>query len=251
MRIESGKYIAETAEEMQELMQMALQGGPRSPQLSRNTNISALETLGILGATYPGSNDLLGIDDVNLGSSQGYSTGRNPHYYSKIEGPSSQAAGYGSRASRPFKGGGAKPDVPGPTTRLRNTVGTLGGATEAALGLGEVAKSRSAAIGKGVKGATKAMGFAPTVAGRNGRIAMQALKHPALQAGLKWAGPVGAALAAGDLILGQESLANKGMDAANGSRWCYWLCRTCCRYCVGCSRGQDGQRRPAVCVWWR
>ena len=58
------------------------------------------------------------------------------------------------------------------------------------------------------------MGFSPTVAGRNGRIAMQALKHPALQAGLKWAGPVGAALAVGDLVLGQESLANKGMDVA-------------------------------------
>ena len=103
---------------------------------------------------------------------------------------------------------------PGYGRQLRNTVGTVGGAAEAAIGLGEVAKARSAAIGKGVKGATKAMGFAPTVAGRNGRIAMQALKHPALQAGLKWAGPVGAALAVGDLVLGEESLANKGMDAA-------------------------------------
>jgi len=108
-----------------------------------------------------------------------------------------------------------KPNIPeGRVKRVRDAAGTITGAAEAAGGLSEVAKSRSAAIGKGVKGATKAMGFAPTVAGRNGRITMQALKHPALQAGLKWAGPVGAALAAGDLILGDESLANKGMDAA-------------------------------------
>jgi len=142
-----------------------------------------------------------------------YSAGR-PDLTGMPEGPSSQAAGYGSRASRPFKGGGAKPDVPGPATRLRNTVGTVAGATEAAAGLGEVAKSRAAAIGKGVNKGTKLMGFSPTVAGRNGRIAMQAMKHPALQAGLKWAGPVAAALAAGDLVLGDESLANKGMDVA-------------------------------------
>jgi hypothetical protein len=43
---------------------------------------------------------------------------------------------------------------------------------------------------------------------------MSALRNPALAAGLKWAGPVGGALAVGDLVLGEESLANKGMDAA-------------------------------------
>ena len=108
-----------------------------------------------------------------------------------------------------------KPNIPdGPVKRARDAVGTVTGAAEAAGGLGEVAKKRTAGIAKTVKQGTKLMGFSPTVAGRNGRIAMEALKHPALQAGLKWAGPVGAALAAGDLILGDESLANKGMDAA-------------------------------------
>ena len=152
--------------------------------------------------------DELGM--VKVGDPYKFNAGR-PDLTSMPDGPSSQTSGYTKRA---FKGGGSKPNVAGPATRLRNTIGTVGGAAEAAIGLGEVAKARSAAIGKGVKGATKAMGFAPTVAGRNGRIAMQALKHPALQAGLKWAGPVGAALAVGDLVLGQESLANKGMDVA-------------------------------------
>ena len=108
-----------------------------------------------------------------------------------------------------------KPNIPeGPVKRARDAVGTVAGAAEAAGGLGEVAKKRTAGIAKTVKQGTKLMGFSPTVAGRNGRIAMEAMKHPALQAGLKWAGPVAAALAAGDLVLGDESLANKGMDVA-------------------------------------
>lgn len=108
-----------------------------------------------------------------------------------------------------------KPNIPeGPVKRVRDAAGTITGAAEAAGGLGEVAKARTAAIGKGVRGASKMMGFSPSAAGNAGRHAMQALKNPALQAGLKWAGPVGAALAAGDLILGDESLANKGMDVA-------------------------------------
>ena len=43
---------------------------------------------------------------------------------------------------------------------------------------------------------------------------MNALNNPALQTGLKYAPVVGTALAAGDLILGDESLGNKAMDAA-------------------------------------
>ena len=106
------------------------------------------------------------------------------------------------------------PNKPGPVRQARQTLGTLGGATEAAAGLGEVAKARTAAIAKGVRGGSKLMGFGPSAAGNAGRLAMQALRNPAMQVGLKFAGPAAAAFAAGDLILGDESLANKGMDVA-------------------------------------
>ena len=106
------------------------------------------------------------------------------------------------------------PSKPGPVRQARQTLGTVGGAAEAAAGLGEVAKARTAALAKGARGASKLMGFGPSAAGNTGRLAMQALKHPALQTGLKFAGPAAAAFAAGDLILGDESLANKGMDVA-------------------------------------
>ena len=45
------------------------------------------------------------------------------------------------------------------------------------------------------------------------RFAMKALQNPALRAGLKWAPVVTAGLAAGDLVLGDESIGNKAMDA--------------------------------------
>ena len=111
-----------------------------------------------------------------------------------------------------------KPNVPntaGPVRSARNAVGTVAGAAEVAAGLGETARTRSGAIGKGVRSASKLLGASASQAGHNGRVAMQALRtNPALVAGLKWAGPVGAALAAGNLVLGEESLGNKGMDAA-------------------------------------
>ena len=127
------------------------------------------------------------------------------------DGPSGQASGYASRAARPVRN--AKMQA-GSARRLKDALGTLGGSTDAALGLTELGKSQTKAIAQGVKSGSKMFGAAPTVAARNGRIAMQALRNPALAAGLKWAGPVGAGLAVGDLVLGEESLANKGMDAA-------------------------------------
>ena len=127
------------------------------------------------------------------------------------DGPFSQARSYASRATRPVRDAR---NAPGSVRRLRDAVGTVGGATDAALGLTELGRSQTKAIAQGVQSGSKMFGAAPTVAARNGRLAMQALRNPALAAGLKWAGPVGAGLAVGDLVLGDESLANKGMDAA-------------------------------------
>lgn len=46
------------------------------------------------------------------------------------------------------------------------------------------------------------------------RMAGAALKNPLLQKGLAFAPLVGTALSVGDVVLGDESLANKGMDTA-------------------------------------
>ena len=95
---------------------------------------------------------------------------------------------------------------------FRDNVGTIGGAFDAGLGLTETAKQQTAGIGRGVKAASKTFGAAPTVAARNGRMAMAALRNPAVNAALKVAGPAAAALALGDVVIGDESLGNKAMD---------------------------------------
>ena len=107
-----------------------------------------------------------------------------------------------------------KPPKPSMARSARNSVRGGLGKVETALGLTELGRSQTKAIADGARATTRLMGGSASAAGRNGRLAMQALRHPALAAGLKWAGPVGGALAVGDLVLGEESLANKGMDAA-------------------------------------
>jgi len=77
-----------------------------------------------------------------------------------------------------------------------------------------VIRNQTAAVGKGVRGASKAMGFAPSAAGNAGRMAMTVMRNPMMKGLLRVAPGVGAALSVGDLVVGDESLANKGMDAA-------------------------------------
>ena len=88
------------------------------------------------------------------------------------------------------------------------------------FGLDETAAARAA---KGfpagtVKDAAKAISNVPGVGARNAvhakRFAMNALNNPLLKTGLRYAPVAGTALAAGDLILGDESIGNKAMDAA-------------------------------------
>ena len=136
-----------------------------------------------------------------------------------------QSVAYRSAETRPYgQSFGSRRDYTSPTVpprpkpstgRLaRESARNLGTAAEAAMGLSEIGRSQTKAIADGVRSGTRLMGGSASAAGRNGRLAMQALRHPAMAAGLKWAGPVGAGLAVGDLVLGDESLANKGMDAA-------------------------------------
>jgi len=67
--------------------------------------------------------------------------------------------------------------------------------------------------GKGARGVAKALGAKPKVAASAGRMAMQALKNPAMKVSMRYLPVAGTALSVGDLILGDESLANKSMDA--------------------------------------
>lgn len=177
MRIEDGKYIAESAEEMQELMQMALQGGVRSPQLSRDTGLSALETFGILGATYPGSGDLLGIGDVSL-------TG---------------------------------PSKPGIGAQVKGATGKATAATKGALGkaLGYADDLTTPAAKALQSGATKLLGTGvSTGAGPMAAISRFAASPAALTAAKVGTGigALGGVLGAADVLVGRDSAANKAMD---------------------------------------
>ena len=178
MRIEGGKYIAESAEEMQELMQMALQGGGRSPQLSKDTGLSALETLGILGATYPGSTDLLGAGDVSL-------TG---------------------------------PTTPGIGAQVKGATGKATAATKGVLGkalsyaddlVTPVAKQAQLAALNASGGVGS--GGATGLVGKIGRFAAtpKALMLAKVGTGI---GALGGVLGAADILAGNDSLGNKAMD---------------------------------------
>ena len=71
------------------------------------------------------------------------------------------------------------------------------------------------AVGGGVEVLQKLMGYTDDTAKLGGRMAKAALyKNPLLNAGMKFGGPLAAGLAVGDLVMGEESLANKGMDVA-------------------------------------
>lgn len=93
---------------------------------------------------------------------------------------------------------------------------------DALLGLEATHAARGGMFPQGGKGIATGLGktasYIPGVGGEGGahvkRMAMGAIKNPLLQQGLKYAPVVGAGLAVGDLVLGDESFGNKAMDAA-------------------------------------
>ena len=120
-----------------------------------------------------------------------YSAGR-PGLTGMPDGPGTQGAAYGTRMAR-------------------GTMDNLAG-IDAAIGLTEAARAQTAMIGKGVRGASKLIGRDAAAAGKAGRMAMQALRHPAVATALKAAPVVGTALAAGDIVFGDDRVDNKLMD---------------------------------------
>jgi hypothetical protein len=198
----NGKYHAETADELIQLFQMATQGGGRDPSLSRDNGMSALEIIGALGTSFPGSTDLFGMNPVDVDLDVNNSTrrtagsgrpalgitpdgpARTPMGYG-TSGVQSKAAGIRSRISDFRKGyeAGVQPLVQNQTRALQNL------------------------IPQGPLQAKGGMGM------RAGRMAGVALKNPLLQKGLAYAPAIGTALAVGDVVLGDESIGNKAMDA--------------------------------------
>lgn len=96
------------------------------------------------------------------------------------------------------------------------TAAELGGAAHGKYlnAVNPLIRDTTYSAGKGARGVAKALGAKPKVAASAGRMAMQALKNPAMQVGMRYLPVAGTVLSVGDLILGDESLANKGMDAA-------------------------------------
>ena len=180
MRIDAnGAYVAETPAEMRELIEMATGGG--RGDIGRSSGMSPTETLMALGATYPGTNNLFGSNPIDI----------------DLDTPAARVA----------------------PTKATGGLGALGAKLNAfrqgyEAGVTPLVRNQTAVIGKGVRGASKLMGFAPSAAGNAGRMAMQALNNPLMQTGMKYAPVVGSALAVGDLVFGDESLGNKAVDAA-------------------------------------
>lgn len=86
------------------------------------------------------------------------------------------------------------------------------------FGLGESVPEKEKLVRNLVRGTAKGASYIPGVgaegAARGTRFAMNALNNPMLKTGLKYAPVVGAGLAAGDVLLGDESIGNKAMDTA-------------------------------------
>jgi hypothetical protein len=164
---------------MQELLEMALRGGPtldRGATLGLDSPIVAAASTFLPGAT--------GLD---------------------VSGPVSTAVG-------------------APSTSLgyaanKTTAATQGLGSRVLTPLNNLRKGYEQGVAPLVSNQTRALqGMIPQGPTRAGmpainRMAGAALKNPLLQKGLAYAPAIGTALAVGDVVLGDESLANKAMDA--------------------------------------
>jgi len=109
--------------------------------------------------------------------------------------------------------------LPGQGRGMLNAVGDVANTGLSMLGGLGVSPTTQAlqrnAIGGGVETLQKLMGYTDDTAKLGGRMAKAALyKNPLLRAGMKFGGPLAAGFAVGDVLTGEESLANKGMDTA-------------------------------------
>lgn len=161
-------------------------------------------------SNYKPQGSTFNLGDPALAAASAFLPGAGPqfdvsgNYAFSPDGPGKSPVGYGAS--------GARANVQGKAGTAMGKLNAFRQGYE--RGIQPVVNSQTAAIGKGVRGASKLMGFAPSAAGNAGRMAMSALRHPILQKAMAYAPVVGTGLAVGDLVLGNESAANKGMDAA-------------------------------------
>ena len=171
-------FEANTPEEYAYMLQMATGGGSTSsqnPTLGLDSPIVAAAS-----AFLPGG----------LGSDMGVS---GPVSYA--EGPAKTAAG---RVGSKVASGG---------NQVLSRLNDLRKGYEA--GVTPLVNKQTAALQGLIKQGPVQAGRLPV-----GRFAGAALRNPLMQAGMKYAPLIGTGLAVGDVILGDESLANKGMDTA-------------------------------------
>ena len=159
-------------------------------------------------SSYKPQGSTFNLSDPALAAASVFLPGAQPQidvsggYKFTPDGPGKTAAGYGTSGAR---------------ANVQGQVGTAMGKLNAfrqgyEKGVQPVVNAQTAAVGKGVRGASKLMGFSPSAAGNAGRMAMSALRHPILQKAMAYAPVVGTGLAVGDIVFGNESAANKGMD---------------------------------------
>jgi hypothetical protein len=181
MQYQDGTYTARSVEELQEMLAMATGGSPRmssNPTLGLDSPVVAAASTFLPGGGAPGFS-VTGNGMVPDGPA------RTPVGYGTA-GVRSQAAGIGSKINDVRRGyeAGVQPLVQNQTRALQGLIPQ--GPIPAKGGIGMKA----------------------------GRMAGAAIKNPLLQKGLAYAPAIGTALAVGDVVLGDESLGNKAMDAA-------------------------------------
>lgn len=178
-----GVLHAETPEELRQLMQYAASGN--APRSGPANDIALDAGLAFASSFLPGAQTDFAVTGVGV-----------------PDGPARTPLGYGTNGF----GTAAKTKATGFLSNMNN-----------------LRKGYEAGIQPLVDAQTKAIsgllpqGPLPAKGGhlmKVGRFAGNALKNPYLQTGLKYAPLVGTALSVGDLVLGNESAANKTMDAA-------------------------------------
>ena len=180
-----GVLHAETPDDLAYLMQYAAGGGnqPRRDDLALDAGLAYASSL-LPGAGSQTDFSVIGVDAP--------------------DGPAKTPLGYGTSGAK----SAAQKKAANAMSKLREFHKAYEEAIDPAL------DSATAAIGKGARGGAKLVGLSPSAAGKTGRMAMQALGHPVLRTAMKYAPVVGGAATAADLVLGDESMANKGMDIA-------------------------------------
>ncbi len=189
MRIDAdGVFHAESAEDLVDLMKMAGQGGVQE---------------GIQKGTVTMDDAALAAASVFMQPKDTFQT------VGSLDDPF--ADDYGSGRTSPKQPAGK------PTTRIDSLKsGAKGAGARLKMVPGEINANANKVVDAQLKALQSRIPQGPTMKGRIpiNRMAGNILKSPITRSVMKWAPVAGTALAVGDVVLGDESVGNKAMDAA-------------------------------------